>query len=270
MDHEGTPTLARAPGVDVEDYKQTLIERFSNPEVRDTIAPVRGELRPNPEAAAAGGPRPTRRRPRDQALGGRGGEPGTIRRGCRRAGRADRDRRPPEGAPDRAPPARGPAGLHRETRGLRGPRRRRALRGRLPLGPRVSSTSRARGPRSRHWSASLSAARAAGAPALPQPGGPQALVPVEEHLSLRYLAVCHAEEEPAADVVSTPLPLPRVVSRAPPNTRSFPASVSSSTSKWRLSQGSRTRSSQPLSSSRPDRSASARTRTSSPPTRRPG
>jgi mannitol 2-dehydrogenase len=38
MDLEGTPTLAAVPGVDVEEYKATLIERFSNPEVRDTIA----------------------------------------------------------------------------------------------------------------------------------------------------------------------------------------------------------------------------------------
>jgi mannitol 2-dehydrogenase len=38
MDHEGTPTLAPVPGVDLEDYKATLIERFSNPEVRDTVA----------------------------------------------------------------------------------------------------------------------------------------------------------------------------------------------------------------------------------------
>ena len=38
MDEEGTPTLSPVPGVDVEEYKATLIERFSNPEVRDTIA----------------------------------------------------------------------------------------------------------------------------------------------------------------------------------------------------------------------------------------
>jgi mannitol 2-dehydrogenase len=38
MDHEATPTLAPVPGVDLDDYKRTLIERFSNPEVRDTIA----------------------------------------------------------------------------------------------------------------------------------------------------------------------------------------------------------------------------------------
>jgi mannitol 2-dehydrogenase len=38
MDEEGTPTLAPVPGVDLDDYKATLIERFSNPEVRDTVA----------------------------------------------------------------------------------------------------------------------------------------------------------------------------------------------------------------------------------------
>jgi mannitol 2-dehydrogenase len=38
MDEEATPTLAPVPGVDLPVYKRTLIERFSNPEVRDTIA----------------------------------------------------------------------------------------------------------------------------------------------------------------------------------------------------------------------------------------
>ncbi len=38
MDEEATPTLAPVPGVDLGAYKHTLIERFSNPEVRDTIA----------------------------------------------------------------------------------------------------------------------------------------------------------------------------------------------------------------------------------------
>jgi mannitol 2-dehydrogenase len=38
MDREGTPTLSPVPGVDLDDYKTTLIERFSNPEVRDTVA----------------------------------------------------------------------------------------------------------------------------------------------------------------------------------------------------------------------------------------
>jgi mannitol 2-dehydrogenase len=38
MDQEATPTLEPVPGVDLDDYKDTLIERFSNPEIRDTIA----------------------------------------------------------------------------------------------------------------------------------------------------------------------------------------------------------------------------------------
>jgi mannitol 2-dehydrogenase len=38
MDEEGGPTLAPVPGVDLDRYKRTLIDRFSNPEVRDTIA----------------------------------------------------------------------------------------------------------------------------------------------------------------------------------------------------------------------------------------
>jgi mannitol 2-dehydrogenase len=38
MDEEATPTLPPVPGVDLGEYKHTLIERFSNPQVRDTIA----------------------------------------------------------------------------------------------------------------------------------------------------------------------------------------------------------------------------------------
>jgi mannitol 2-dehydrogenase len=38
MEHEATPTLPPVPGIDLDDYKRTLIERFSNPEVRDTVA----------------------------------------------------------------------------------------------------------------------------------------------------------------------------------------------------------------------------------------
>ena len=38
MDFEATPTLAPVPGVDLDSYKHTLIERFCNPQVRDTIA----------------------------------------------------------------------------------------------------------------------------------------------------------------------------------------------------------------------------------------
>jgi mannitol 2-dehydrogenase len=38
MDEEATPTLAPLPGIDLDEYKRTLIDRFSNPQVRDTIA----------------------------------------------------------------------------------------------------------------------------------------------------------------------------------------------------------------------------------------
>jgi mannitol 2-dehydrogenase len=38
MDEEATPTLEPVPGVDLDAYKRTLIERFSNPQVRDTVA----------------------------------------------------------------------------------------------------------------------------------------------------------------------------------------------------------------------------------------
>jgi mannitol 2-dehydrogenase len=38
MDNEATPTLAEVPGIDLDAYKRSLIERFSNAHVRDTVA----------------------------------------------------------------------------------------------------------------------------------------------------------------------------------------------------------------------------------------
>jgi mannitol 2-dehydrogenase len=38
MDSEATPTLKPVPGIDLPDYQRTLLERFANPGVRDTIA----------------------------------------------------------------------------------------------------------------------------------------------------------------------------------------------------------------------------------------
>ncbi|MGI6877275.1 mannitol dehydrogenase family protein [Microbacterium sp. gxy059] len=38
MDLEATPTLQAVPGIDLDDYKSTLIERFANPAIRDTLA----------------------------------------------------------------------------------------------------------------------------------------------------------------------------------------------------------------------------------------
>ncbi|NDL71639.1 mannitol dehydrogenase family protein [Vreelandella alkaliphila] len=37
MREEGTPTLAPVPGVDLEAYRLTLIERFANPQIKDTL-----------------------------------------------------------------------------------------------------------------------------------------------------------------------------------------------------------------------------------------
>jgi mannitol 2-dehydrogenase len=38
MDREATPTLEPVPGIDLDAYKHELITRFSNPQVRDTLA----------------------------------------------------------------------------------------------------------------------------------------------------------------------------------------------------------------------------------------
>ncbi|MCE9663540.1 mannitol dehydrogenase family protein [Halomonas sp. M5N1S17] len=38
MRHEGSPTLPPVPGVDLEQYRTTLIERFANPQIKDTLA----------------------------------------------------------------------------------------------------------------------------------------------------------------------------------------------------------------------------------------
>jgi mannitol 2-dehydrogenase len=38
MRREATPTLLPVPGIDLDDYQRTLIERFSNAQVRDTVA----------------------------------------------------------------------------------------------------------------------------------------------------------------------------------------------------------------------------------------
>lgn len=38
MEHEGTPTLAPVPGVDLASYRRELVERFANPHIRDTLA----------------------------------------------------------------------------------------------------------------------------------------------------------------------------------------------------------------------------------------
>lgn len=43
MEHEGSPTLPEVPGVDLDAYRDQLVERFANPEVRDTLARLAAE-----------------------------------------------------------------------------------------------------------------------------------------------------------------------------------------------------------------------------------
>lgn len=43
MDEEATPTLLPVPGIDLDRYKRSLIERYRNPEVRDTLARLAAE-----------------------------------------------------------------------------------------------------------------------------------------------------------------------------------------------------------------------------------
>jgi mannitol 2-dehydrogenase len=40
MDREVTPVLPAVPGIDLEQYKATLIERFANPAIRDQLSRV--------------------------------------------------------------------------------------------------------------------------------------------------------------------------------------------------------------------------------------
>jgi Mannitol dehydrogenase C-terminal domain len=54
MDQEATPTLPPVPGVDLEDYKHTLIERLANPQIRDTIARLCAESSGLGDAGIAG------------------------------------------------------------------------------------------------------------------------------------------------------------------------------------------------------------------------
>ena len=88
MDSEATPTLKPVPGIDLPDYKRTLIERFANPGVKDTVARlcfgssdrIPKWLLPVVRAnLARGWPGP--------AVGGHGGQLGAVRRRRRRARR---------------------------------------------------------------------------------------------------------------------------------------------------------------------------------------
>ena len=136
MNDEATPTLAPVPGVDLDGYKHTLIERFSNPQVRDTIARLCAEssdripkwlLPVVRQQLATGGE--IRRSAAVVASWARYAE------GVDEAGRADRGGRPASGQPQAARPAaaRRSRRVHRQPGRVRGPGQRQALRHRLPV-----------------------------------------------------------------------------------------------------------------------------------------
>ncbi len=74
--------LAPVPGVDLEEYKRTLIERFANSQIRDTIARLCAESSDrSPKFLLPGDPGPAHGARRDQTFGRGGGQLGAIRRG---------------------------------------------------------------------------------------------------------------------------------------------------------------------------------------------
>jgi mannitol 2-dehydrogenase len=92
MTQEAIPTLRPVPGVDLAQYANQLIERFSNPEVRDTVAPaVRQRIRPHSQVPPPGHQAAARHRSSLHPLGRRRGQLGALRRGHRRARRNVRD-----------------------------------------------------------------------------------------------------------------------------------------------------------------------------------
>ena len=147
MDREATPTLAPVPGVDLDAYKHQLIERFANPEVRDTLARLCAESsdRIPKWLVPVVREQPRRRRRR------RAAPPLVVASWARYAEGVDEQGEPIE-VVDRlrghaggagAPPERGPAGLRPRPRPVRRPRRRRAVRQRRTAGRWTPCTARA-------------------------------------------------------------------------------------------------------------------------------
>jgi mannitol-1-phosphate/altronate dehydrogenase len=108
MDRETGPTVPSVPGIDLAAYKRTLLERFGNPAIRDTVErinadaplnvlldPIRDRLRDGAGRGAAG-PRARRVAP-PGARRGRGGQPIEMRHplAARAAGARGRGRRDP-------------------------------------------------------------------------------------------------------------------------------------------------------------------------------
>ena len=121
MDKEATPTLEPVPGIDLDSYKHTLIDRFSNEHIRDTLARLCAEssdripkwllpvIRINLERAAR-----SAARPRSWPAG-----PATPKARTNRetASTSSTGSKNPDGSG--CPPARGTPGLHLQPGNLR-------------------------------------------------------------------------------------------------------------------------------------------------------
>ena len=87
FDFEAIPTLTPVPGIDLHDYTRTLIERFANPGVRDTVARLCAYSSDRiPKWLLPVDPRQPGQRSAGPAGGGDGGKLGPLRRGRRRVG----------------------------------------------------------------------------------------------------------------------------------------------------------------------------------------
>jgi mannitol 2-dehydrogenase len=145
MDREATPTLPDVPGIDLDGYKRTLVERFANPHVADTLARLcvdSSERIPTfvlpviRHQLETGG--------RDRPVGARGRRVGALRRGDGRERPRHRRRRPacrrrPVG---REPTTPRPHGLPRQLRAVRGSPGERPLRRRVLVGAALAARAR--------------------------------------------------------------------------------------------------------------------------------
>ena len=87
FESEAIPTLPPVPGIDLHEFSRTLIERFANPGVRDTVARLCAFSSDRiPEVADPGDLRQPGQRRVGPDGGSGGGELGPLRRGHRRMG----------------------------------------------------------------------------------------------------------------------------------------------------------------------------------------
>ena len=123
MTREAIPTLRPVPGVDVGQYANQLIERFSQSRGRRYPGPaVHRRIRPHSQVPAPRHPPAAGRRPALHPLRGRRRQLGALRRGHGRERRAARDQRRPRAATSRRSPAAAPPPdrlSRRQPRGLR-------------------------------------------------------------------------------------------------------------------------------------------------------